>query len=123
MVDAVVEQVESGKRLVHDIGLLRALCAIAFGIQTDKFYRSLFFFSIQLVDKDLGGSYTFFPGTGTVDNMKKNIVNVPMVPLWKVEGNKGSEYPAKQTRGAYGRQAFKQQITHRYTCLSWLQAN
>jgi acetoin utilization deacetylase AcuC-like enzyme len=49
----------------------------------------LFFFSIHLYDNDKrkGGrsqlQYKFYPGTGAEDDLALNIINVPIVPLWK----------------------------------------
>ena len=49
----------------------------------------LFFFSIHLYDNDKRkrGSgqfqYKFYPGTGSDDDLALNIINVPLVPLWK----------------------------------------
>lgn len=50
----------------------------------------LFFFSIHLYDNDKRkrGSansfqYKFYPGTGNEDDLALNIINVPIVPLWK----------------------------------------
>lgn len=53
----------------------------------------LFFFSIHLYDneKKKGGrpnavQYKFYPGTGSEDDLAMNIINVPIVPLWKEQG-------------------------------------
>ena len=48
----------------------------------------LFFFSIHLYDNDKRKSrsqaqYKFYPGTGSEDDLALNIINVPIVPLWK----------------------------------------
>lgn len=49
----------------------------------------LFFFSIHLYDNDkkkrTGNQYAykFYPGTGDEDDLAMNIINVPIVPLWK----------------------------------------
>jgi acetoin utilization deacetylase AcuC-like enzyme len=40
----------------------------------------IFFFSIHLYDNDKKKKY---PGTGEVDDLALNIINVPIVPLWK----------------------------------------
>jgi acetoin utilization deacetylase AcuC-like enzyme len=51
--------------------------------------RRLFFFSVHLFDNDKkkrSGNqfvYKFYPGTGDHDDLALNIVNVPIVPLWK----------------------------------------
>jgi len=56
----------------------------------------MFFFSIHLYDNDKkkrggngGGNqnaYQFYPGTGAEDDLALNIINVPIVPLWKDPG-------------------------------------
>ena len=49
----------------------------------------LFFFSIHLYDNDSRKRsanqfhYKFYPGTGSEDDLALNIMNVPIVPLWK----------------------------------------
>eukprot|EP00536_Pseudo-nitzschia_multiseries_P016337 jgi/Psemu1/263567/estExt_Genewise1Plus.C_10800004 len=50
----------------------------------------LFFFSIHLYDNDSKGKretksnqYKFYPGTGDEDDLPLNIINVPIIPLWK----------------------------------------
>lgn len=49
----------------------------------------LFFFSIHLFDNDkkvkpgAPDSYKFYPGTGDEDEVALNIINVPIVPMWK----------------------------------------
>jgi len=49
----------------------------------------LFFFSIHLYDNDKRKrapnqfAYKFYPGTGNEDDLALNIINVPIVPLWK----------------------------------------
>jgi SHAQKYF class myb-like DNA-binding protein len=49
----------------------------------------LFFFSIHLYDNDKKKrsanqfQYKFYPGTGNEDDLALNIINVPIVPLWK----------------------------------------
>jgi hypothetical protein len=49
----------------------------------------LFFFSIHLYDNDKRKrnpnqvAYKFYPGTGSEDDLALNIINVPLVPLWK----------------------------------------
>lgn len=55
--------------------------------------KKLFFFSIHLFDNDKkkkGGThsgYQFYPGTGDEDDLALNIVNVPIMPLWKDKNN------------------------------------
>jgi acetoin utilization deacetylase AcuC-like enzyme len=54
---------------------------------------TLFFFSIHLYDNDKDDtklhkkknhySYKFYPGTGSNDDLAMNIMNVPVMPLWK----------------------------------------
>jgi acetoin utilization deacetylase AcuC-like enzyme len=49
----------------------------------------LFFFSIHLYDNDKKkrpanqAVYKFYPGTGFEDDLALNIINVPLIPLWK----------------------------------------
>lgn len=51
----------------------------------------LFFFSIHLYDNDKKkrtpnqSVYKFYPGTGSEDDLALNIINVPIIPLWKSE--------------------------------------
>jgi acetoin utilization deacetylase AcuC-like enzyme len=52
----------------------------------------LFFFSIHLYDNEKkkrgtnNAQYKFYPGTGSEDDLAMNIINVPIVPLWKEQG-------------------------------------
>jgi acetoin utilization deacetylase AcuC-like enzyme len=61
----------------------------------------LFFFSIHLYDNDNRKRsanqfhYKFYPGTGSEDDLALNIMNVPIVPLWR-EHN-ASTAPAART--------------------------
>jgi acetoin utilization deacetylase AcuC-like enzyme len=62
----------------------------------------LFFFSIHLYDnekKKRGGlnsaQYKFYPGTGSEDDLAMNIINVPIVPLWKEQASLAA--PAART--------------------------
>ena len=41
------------------------------------------FFSVHLVDEDKKSGYQFYPGTGDKDDMKHNIINVPLAPMWR----------------------------------------
>lgn len=85
---------------ISDDRLLCERCAIVdidvhHGNGTEEIVRKcsdpdkLFFFSIHLYDNDKKkrGSnqfqYKFYPGTGSADDLAMNIVNVPIVPLWK----------------------------------------
>jgi acetoin utilization deacetylase AcuC-like enzyme len=86
---------------ISDDRLLCERCAIVdidvhHGNGTEEIVRNchdpskLFFFSIHLYDNDKrkGGRpqsfpYKFYPGTGSEDDIALNIVNVPIVPLWK----------------------------------------
>lgn len=51
----------------------------------------LFFFSIHLFDNDKDEkkrhsnqfAYKFYPGTGSKDDLAMNLINVPILPLWK----------------------------------------
>lgn len=56
----------------------------------------MFFFSIHLYDnekKKRGNgnqyAYKFYPGTGAEDDLALNIINVPIVPLWKTSTSGG----------------------------------
>jgi acetoin utilization deacetylase AcuC-like enzyme len=66
----------------------------------------LFFFSIHLYDNDKrrrNGNqyyYKFYPGTGDEDDLALNIINVPIVPLWK----DATSAPATTTRSHNTRQ-------------------
>jgi acetoin utilization deacetylase AcuC-like enzyme len=85
---------------ISDDRLLCNRCAIVdidvhHGNGTEEIVRKchdpskLFFFSIHLYDNDKRkrGSnqvhYKFYPGTGDEDDLALNIINVPIVPLWK----------------------------------------
>mmetsp|Transcript_20977 Transcript_20977/g.43864 ORF Transcript_20977/g.43864 Transcript_20977/m.43864 type:complete len:1271 (-) Transcript_20977:79-3891(-) len=85
---------------ISDERLLCERCAIVdidvhHGNGTEEIVRKcsdpskLFFFSIHLYDNDKrkrGNSqfqYKFYPGTGQEDDLAMNIINVPIVPLWK----------------------------------------
>ena len=83
---------------ISDDRLLCERCAIVdidvhHGNGTEEIVRKcndpskLFFFSIHLYDneKRKGGrnQYKFYPGTGSEDDLALNIINVPIVPLWK----------------------------------------
>eukprot|EP01038_Epipyxis_sp_PR26KG_P004993 gene4993-6978_t len=43
----------------------------------------LFFFSLHLYDKEPQLNSEFFPGSGKIDDYVHNIINVPLMPLWK----------------------------------------
>lgn len=85
---------------ISDDRLLCNRCAIVdidvhHGNGTEEIVRKchdpskLFFFSIHLYDNDKrkrngsGYYYKFYPGTGDEDDLALNIINVPIVPLWK----------------------------------------
>lgn len=96
---------------ISDDRLLCERCAIVdidvhHGNGTEEIVRNcndpskLFFFSIHLYDNDKrkGGrnqfQYSFYPGTGAEDDLALNIINVPIVPLWK-ETPQAAAAPAK----------------------------
>ena len=66
---------------------------------------TLFFFSIHLYDNDKDDvtlqrkknqfTYKFYPGTGTTDDLHMNIINVPIMPLWKDPSSLGSSSAPK----------------------------
>lgn len=63
----------------------------------------LLFFSIHLYDNDKrkGKShfqYKFYPGTGSEDDLAMNIINVPIVPLWKELATTSSPVKTHNTR-------------------------
>jgi acetoin utilization deacetylase AcuC-like enzyme/ankyrin repeat protein len=63
----------------------------------------LFFFSIHLYDnesKKRGSNqfaYKFYPGTGCEDDLAMNIINVPIVPMWKDAATAGSSSGVTKT--------------------------
>lgn len=87
---------------ISDDKLLCERCAIVdidvhHGNGTEEIVRKchdpskLFFFSIHLYDNDKDEkkrsanqfAYKFYPGTGSKDDLAMNIINVPIMPLWK----------------------------------------
>jgi acetoin utilization deacetylase AcuC-like enzyme len=86
---------------IEDDRLMCERCAIVdidvhHGNGTEEIVRKcqdpskLFFFSIHLYDNDKRKRinpnqivYKFYPGTGLEDDLALNIINVPIVPLWK----------------------------------------
>jgi acetoin utilization deacetylase AcuC-like enzyme len=90
-----------GLYAISDDRLLCDRCAIVdidvhHGNGTEEIVRKcqdpgkLFFFSIHLYDNDkkkrsTGNQfqYKFYPGTGSEDDLALNIINVPIIPLWK----------------------------------------
>jgi acetoin utilization deacetylase AcuC-like enzyme len=91
---------------ISDERLLCERCAIVdldvhHGNGTEEIVRNchdpskLFFFSIHLYDNDRKGKretksfqYKFYPGTGDEDDLPLNIINVPITPLWKEQGQR-----------------------------------
>ena len=66
----------------------------------------LLFFSIHLFDKEKKDkekeAFEFYPGSGAGDHTAKNIINVPLMPLWRLAGSglsQGHEKDRAQTRG------------------------
>lgn len=97
---------------ISDERLLCERCAIVdidvhHGNGTEEIVRKchdpskLFFFSIHLYDNDkkkrAAGQYyyKFYPGTGSEDDLAMNIINVPIVPLWKEQA--GPSAPVSRT--------------------------
>ena len=68
------------------LGRLDKLCPSA-GNGTEEIVRrygkpqQLLYFSMHLFDKD--ESFEMFPGTGELDDIAGNIINAPLLPLWK----------------------------------------
>lgn len=65
----------------------------------------LFFFSIHLYDNDKKRQrnpnqfhYKFYPGTGSEDDLALNIINVPIVPMWKEGAPPSSQPPPAEKR-------------------------
>ena len=96
--------------------------------------RRLFLFSVHLYDngnvKANGErtSYKFYPGTGSEDDVTRNIINVPITPLWIGGGGNSlevnNESKPQQTHASHssvtepdylgsGREAYRQAITKR----------
>lgn len=92
---------------ISDDRLLCERCAIVdidvhHGNGTEEIVRKchdpskLFFFSIHLYDNDRRkrgpnqAYYKFYPGTGAEDDLPLNIINVPIVPLWREPGSQVS---------------------------------
>ena len=89
----------------------------------------LFFFSVHLYDHAPGNDsskYEFYPGTGSRDRMEFNVVNAPLLPLWRRErgnnninsqyGDKKKGVKRRRTTRHYrraGRSSFRQTITER----------
>lgn len=64
----------------------------------------LFFFSIHLYDNDKkkrsgDPQYKFYPGTGSEDDLALNIINVPLMPLWKSPSSAPPVVRHHNTRG------------------------
>lgn len=97
---------------ISDDKLLCNRCAIVdidvhHGNGTEEIVRKchdpskLLFFSIHLYDNDRKKrganqfTYKFYPGTGVEDDLALNIINVPVVPLWKDPTSSIAGFPAK----------------------------
>ena len=72
--------------------------------------NQVFFFSVHLYDHTPGlgqgsssgaGQYEFYPGTGARDRLEHNVVNAPLVPMWRKE--RGRDNDGKKSRGNKGR--------------------
>ncbi len=72
--------------------------------------NQVFFFSVHLYDHTPGvgrdssngaGQYEFYPGTGSRDRLEHNVVNAPLVPMWRKE--RGRDNDGKKSRGKKGR--------------------
>ncbi|GAX16962.1 hypothetical protein FisN_5Hh340 [Fistulifera solaris] len=99
---------------ISDDRLLCERCAIVdidvhHGNGTEEIVRrcndpsKLFFFSIHLYDNDKRKGkgqfqYKFYPGTGSDDDLALNIINVPIVPLWKDQSSQASPVKTHNTR-------------------------
>jgi acetoin utilization deacetylase AcuC-like enzyme len=64
----------------------------------------LFFFSIHLYDNDKkkrsgNNQYKFYHGTGSQDDLALNIINVPIIPLWKDSSQPSLAPRQHNTRG------------------------
>ena len=113
---------------IQDDRLLCERCAIVdidvhHGNGTEEIVRKyhdpskLFFFSIHLYDNDRKKrganqfSYKFYPGTGLEDDLALNIINVPIVPLWKEAAPATAQIPVKthNTRLKSARQSLDSQ--------------
>ena len=62
--------------------------------------RSLFFFSVHLFDSPPSEAYEFYPGTGSHDATDMNIMNVPVVPLWRVSREQQAAQKSRLLRRA-----------------------
>jgi len=62
----------------------------------------LFFFSVHLYDNDKrkgkSNAYKFYPGTGDEDDVAHNIINVPIMPLWREKDVQQSGKPLVEKR-------------------------
>jgi len=88
--------------------------------------RRLFLFSVHLFDnmsittKNQRSSYKFYPGTGSDGDLSRNIINVPISPLWKGIGGETSDSTNSSHSSAAeadfqgtGREAYRRAITKR----------
>jgi SHAQKYF class myb-like DNA-binding protein len=72
----------------------------------------LLFFSVHLHDKDEGG-YEFFPGSGQEDDFTNNVINVPLVPLWRKNSPSASSSSQKKPFLNPGRESYREAIQQR----------
>ena len=88
--------------------------------------RRLFLFSVHLFDNmniktnGQGSPYKFYPGSGSDDDLTRNIINVPIAPLWKSDEDTTKESIPSSHSSAQepdyqgtGREAYRQAITKR----------
>jgi SHAQKYF class myb-like DNA-binding protein len=76
--------------------------------------NKIFFFSTHLFDRSK--SYEFYPGTGKVDIIAKNISNAPMRPLWRRDSSGSVSMGRRRVSSAplrRGRSYFRQVITQK----------
>jgi acetoin utilization deacetylase AcuC-like enzyme len=89
-------------------------------VRTFKSPDRLLFFSIHLYDKEnetptsANNDYEFYPGSGSVDQTAYNIINVPLVPLWKSTSRTVTRGRTKRgEEDLSGRRAFRHGIVTR----------
>jgi acetoin utilization deacetylase AcuC-like enzyme len=73
----------------------------------------LLFFSVHLYDneKKKGNGYSFYPGTGDEDDVARNIINVPLAPMWKEKDISASRAPIPLRSQHMTRNKVKQKST------------